>query len=76
LILCFLGFPEGFDAVPKEGRPPTQQEVQLFLPYRGFCARKGVSNFHKHVSRKGHCKLHDLDIFVFGAAPITIAAFA
>ncbi|KAL1829290.1 hypothetical protein ACET3Z_007702 [Daucus carota] len=31
------------DAVPKEGRAPTEFEMQqFFLPYRGFCARKGV----------------------------------
>ncbi|XP_034903903.1 U-box domain-containing protein 35 [Populus alba] len=46
--------PQGFDAVPKEGRPPTQQEAQLFLPYRGFCARKGVEL--KEVV------IHDIDI--------------
>uniref|UniRef100_A0A7N0TWN6 RING-type E3 ubiquitin transferase n=1 Tax=Kalanchoe fedtschenkoi TaxID=63787 RepID=A0A7N0TWN6_KALFE len=29
--------------VPKEGRPPTEVEMhQFFLPYRGFCARKGI----------------------------------
>ncbi|PNX79850.1 U-box domain-containing protein 51-like, partial [Trifolium pratense] len=28
--------------VPKHGRPPTQEELhQFFLPFRGFCARKG-----------------------------------
>ncbi|GER53543.1 protein kinase family protein [Striga asiatica] len=28
---------------PKEGREPTQAETQqLFLPYRSFCARKGI----------------------------------
>lgn len=31
------------DPAPKGGRPPTEAEMhQLFLPYRGFCARKGV----------------------------------
>ncbi|CAI9114373.1 OLC1v1015088C2 [Oldenlandia corymbosa var. corymbosa] len=31
------------EAVPKEGRAPTQEELkQFFLPYRGYCARKGV----------------------------------
>ncbi|KAI4355479.1 hypothetical protein L6164_004249 [Bauhinia variegata] len=31
------------DAIPKEGRPPTQEELhQFFLPFRGFCARKGI----------------------------------
>lgn len=29
--------------MPKEGRALTQAETQqLFLPYRSFCARKGV----------------------------------
>uniref|UniRef100_A0A6N2M7I8 RING-type E3 ubiquitin transferase n=1 Tax=Salix viminalis TaxID=40686 RepID=A0A6N2M7I8_SALVM len=46
--------PQDFDAVPKEGRPPTQQELQLFLPYRGFCVRKGVEL--KEVV------IHDIDI--------------
>ncbi|VFQ65479.1 unnamed protein product [Cuscuta campestris] len=32
------------DCVIKEGRPPTNEEVQsLFLPFRGSCARKGVT---------------------------------
>ncbi|KAK1362776.1 U-box domain-containing protein 52-like [Heracleum sosnowskyi] len=31
------------DAVAKEGRAPTDTEMQhIFLPYRGFCARKGI----------------------------------
>ncbi|KAK1375917.1 U-box domain-containing protein 52-like [Heracleum sosnowskyi] len=31
------------DAIPKEGRAPTEFEMQqFFLPYRGFCARKGI----------------------------------
>ncbi|XP_020534027.1 U-box domain-containing protein 35 isoform X2 [Jatropha curcas] len=39
----------------KEGRPPTHQELQqLFLPYRGFCARKGIET--KEVV------LHDIDV--------------
>lgn len=34
-----------FGAEDCEGRPPTHSEMkQLFLPYRGFCARKGVTN--------------------------------
>jgi hypothetical protein len=37
------------DDVPKNGRPPTQEELhQFFLPFRGFCARKGVS-IHKFL---------------------------
>uniref|UniRef100_F6HXZ9 Protein kinase domain-containing protein n=1 Tax=Vitis vinifera TaxID=29760 RepID=F6HXZ9_VITVI len=40
---------------PKGGRPPTETEMQqLFLPFRGFCARKGIEA--KEVV------LHDLDI--------------
>ncbi|CAH9130162.1 unnamed protein product [Cuscuta epithymum] len=32
------------DYVTKEGRPPTNDEVQnIFLPFRGSCARKGVT---------------------------------
>ena len=31
------------DLVPKDGRAPTEAEMQqIFLPYRGFCARKGI----------------------------------
>ncbi|XP_073142622.1 U-box domain-containing protein 35-like isoform X2 [Henckelia pumila] len=31
------------NAVPKQSLTPTQSEIhQMFLPYRGFCARKGV----------------------------------
>ncbi|KAG2722679.1 hypothetical protein I3760_02G137800 [Carya illinoinensis] len=38
-----------------EGRPPTEQELQqFFLPYRGFCARKGIEA--KEVI------LHDIDV--------------
>ncbi|KAA8540268.1 hypothetical protein F0562_024169 [Nyssa sinensis] len=43
------------DAVPKGGRSPTETELQqFFLPYRGFCARKGV--------RAKEVVLHDIDI--------------
>ncbi|KAG2728769.1 hypothetical protein I3760_01G219400 [Carya illinoinensis] len=46
---------DDFEAVSKEGRPPTESELQqLFLPYRGFCARKGIEA--KEVI------LHDIDI--------------
>jgi hypothetical protein len=35
---------EDFEIAPREGRPPTEAELQqFFLPYRGFCARRGVS---------------------------------
>lgn len=38
---------EDIDTAPKEGRPPTEAELKLFfLPYRGYCARKGVSNIY------------------------------
>ncbi|XP_027167850.1 U-box domain-containing protein 35-like [Coffea eugenioides] len=41
--------------VPKEGRAPTKDELaKFFLPYRGFCARKGV-RVHEVV-------LHDIDV--------------
>ncbi|WOH10840.1 hypothetical protein DCAR_0730314 [Daucus carota subsp. sativus] len=31
------------DDVSKDGRAPTEAEMQqIFLPYRGFCARKGI----------------------------------
>ncbi|KAK4758940.1 hypothetical protein SAY87_020241 [Trapa incisa] len=37
------GHPNGTNFVPEGGRPPTEDEArQFFLPYRGFCARKGV----------------------------------
>ncbi|XP_057505301.1 U-box domain-containing protein 35-like [Actinidia eriantha] len=43
------------DDVPKEGHTPTENEMQeFFLPYRGFCARKGV--------RTKELVLHDIDI--------------
>ncbi|CAK9179926.1 unnamed protein product [Ilex paraguariensis] len=42
-------------AVPKEGRAPTEVELQqFFLPYRGICARKGV--------RPKEVVLHGLDV--------------
>ncbi|KAI5422503.1 hypothetical protein KIW84_045805 [Lathyrus oleraceus] len=40
---------------PKHGRPPTQEELhQFFLPFRGFCARKGI--LAKELV------LHDIDV--------------
>ncbi|KAH0982386.1 hypothetical protein GBA52_009563 [Prunus armeniaca] len=37
------------------GRPPTEAELQqFFLPYRGFCARKGI------VAKE--VVLHDIDV--------------
>ncbi|CAK9162211.1 unnamed protein product [Ilex paraguariensis] len=47
--------------VPKEGRAPTELELQqFFLPYRGICARKG----HKDIFqvRAKEVVLHDLDV--------------
>lgn len=42
-IFWFI-YADDSDAIPKQGRSPTQEELhQLFLPFRGFCARKGVS---------------------------------
>ncbi|KAG2371197.1 U-box domain-containing protein [Vigna angularis] len=33
------------EVFPKQGRPPTEEELQqIFLPFRGFCARKRVLN--------------------------------
>ncbi|KAK4591163.1 hypothetical protein RGQ29_021383 [Quercus rubra] len=47
--------PLDFEEIPKEGRPPTEAELQqLFLPYRGFCARKGIEA--KEVI------LHDIEV--------------
>lgn len=44
-----LWFVDDVDDVPKDGRPPTKEELhQFFLPFRGFCARKGVRNGHGH----------------------------
>ncbi|XP_029127956.1 U-box domain-containing protein 35 [Cajanus cajan] len=41
--------------VPKHGRTPTEEELhQLFLPFRGFCARKGIA--------AKELVLHDIDI--------------
>ncbi|KAG5141752.1 hypothetical protein JHK82_017447 [Glycine max] len=43
------------DDVPKDGRPPTKEELhQFFLPFRGFCARKGITT--------KELVLHDLDV--------------
>ncbi|XP_052184098.1 U-box domain-containing protein 35-like isoform X1 [Diospyros lotus] len=43
------------DSAPRGGRSPTDTEMkQFFLPYRGYCARKGV--------RAVEVVLHDVDI--------------
>ncbi|XP_057977136.1 U-box domain-containing protein 35-like [Malania oleifera] len=47
--------PYDFSAMPKGTLPPTESEMRrLFLPYRGFCARKGIDS--KDIV------LHDLNI--------------
>lgn len=47
--------PQEADAVPKEYRPPSEAELhQFFLPYRGFCARKGI------VTKE--TIIHDIDV--------------
>ncbi|XP_023000000.1 U-box domain-containing protein 51-like isoform X1 [Cucurbita maxima] len=47
--------PQDADTVPKEYRPPTDAELhQFFLPYRGFCARKGI------VAKE--IVIHDIDV--------------
>jgi len=34
---------DDFEVFPKQGRPPTEEELhQFFLSFRGYCARKGV----------------------------------
>ncbi|XP_027191133.1 U-box domain-containing protein 51-like isoform X2 [Cicer arietinum] len=44
-----------FDVVPKQGRAPTEEELHnLFLPFRGFCARKGI------IAKE--LVLHDIDV--------------
>ncbi|KAG5537929.1 hypothetical protein RHGRI_025128 [Rhododendron griersonianum] len=40
--------------VPKGGHAPLESEKEFFLPYRGFCARKGV--------RAKELVLHDIDV--------------
>ncbi|KAL1538160.1 U-box domain-containing protein 52-like [Salvia divinorum] len=45
ILLVHVRIQQVFDshAVHREGREPTQAEAQqIFLPYRGFCARKGI----------------------------------
>ncbi|KAJ7963214.1 Protein kinase domain [Quillaja saponaria] len=47
--------PHDIDSASKEGRPPTEEELLLFfLPYRGFCARKGIE--------AKELVLHDIDV--------------
>ncbi|XP_027906025.1 U-box domain-containing protein 35-like [Vigna unguiculata] len=47
--------PENNNDAPKNGRPPNEEELhQFFLPFRGFCARKGIST--------KELVLHDLDV--------------
>ncbi|KAL1551683.1 U-box domain-containing protein 35-like isoform X2 [Salvia divinorum] len=45
ILLVHVKIQYGSDSndVPREGREPTSVETrQLFLPFRGFCARKGI----------------------------------
>ncbi|XP_073299273.1 U-box domain-containing protein 35-like isoform X2 [Primulina huaijiensis] len=52
-VLCTQPFLFPLELTPKEGRAPTQPEMQqLFLPYRGFCARKAIRV--KEVILHGH----------------------
>ncbi|XWS12102.1 hypothetical protein CRYUN_Cryun37aG0061600 [Craigia yunnanensis] len=47
--------PHDFEDAPKEGRPPSEAELQqFFLPYRGYCARKGIQSIE--------VILHDIDV--------------
>lgn len=58
IVLVHVNTQQGLstkDIIPKEGRPPTKDEQQMFfLPYRGFCARKGV--------RVKEIVMHDMDV--------------
>ncbi|XP_019435819.1 PREDICTED: U-box domain-containing protein 34-like [Lupinus angustifolius] len=47
--------PRNVENASKQGRPPTNEELhQFFLPFRGFCARKGI------VAKE--LVLHDIDV--------------
>ncbi|KAF1882969.1 hypothetical protein Lal_00003151 [Lupinus albus] len=47
--------PRDVETASKQGRPPTNEELhQFFLPFRGFCARKGI------VAKE--LVLHDIDV--------------
>ncbi|PPD98532.1 hypothetical protein GOBAR_DD04441 [Gossypium barbadense] len=47
--------PQEFEAIPMEGRPPSEAEMQLyFLSCRGYCSRKGIES-HEMV-------LHGIDV--------------
>ncbi|XP_073136257.1 U-box domain-containing protein 35-like isoform X2 [Henckelia pumila] len=53
IILLHVICTQPLELAPKEGRAPTQPEMQqLFLPYRGFCARKAIRV--KEVILHGH----------------------
>ena len=44
-------YADDFEVIPKQGRPPTEEELHhFFLPFRGFCARKGVRNSHDIIA--------------------------
>ncbi|TKY48291.1 U-box domain-containing protein 35 [Spatholobus suberectus] len=48
-------YPHDIDASPPQGRPLTEEELhQFFLPFRGFCARKGIA--------AKELVLHDVDV--------------
>ncbi|KAK7325098.1 hypothetical protein VNO77_29176 [Canavalia gladiata] len=47
--------PHDFDGISEQGSPPTEEELrQFFLPFRGFCARKGIV--------ANELVLHDIDV--------------
>ncbi|XP_047961728.1 U-box domain-containing protein 52-like [Salvia hispanica] len=53
LLLAHVKIQQGFDSHAVQGREPTPAEAQqIFLTYRGFCARKGIHV--KEVVLQGH----------------------
>ncbi|KAL8466247.1 hypothetical protein ACS0TY_035381 [Phlomoides rotata] len=78
LILVHVKIHQSVDPydVPREGREPNAAETQqLFLPYRGFCARKGIRV--KEVVLQGldvasilceYIALNNITTFVVGAS--------
>ncbi|OAY64055.1 U-box domain-containing protein 52 [Ananas comosus] len=73
IVLIIIDFIDGYATV-EAGPEPTKEEVeaemtQLFLPYRGFCARKGVSivflmhrsiKFWKHRRRYTNANIYNI----------------
>lgn len=49
-FLEFLALSLMFDAEEYKGPPTYAENKQLFLPYRGFCGRKGVTSYNCCVS--------------------------